>query len=162
MTSKTYQDVYVYIYIYIYTFIPIRVNCQTSNKGRPLQHRRLDISMITSSNGNIVRVTGPLCDEFTGHRWIPRKKSQWRGALMFSLICTWINGWVNNGEAGDLRSHRAHYDVTVMGRHIGDRDTLNTNLDGDYETSWDLNTNLNRACAKLGSKTEASIKVRNK
>ena len=41
-------------------------------------------------------------------------KSQWRGALMFSAICAWINGWVNNGEAGDLRHHRAHYDVTVM------------------------------------------------
>ena len=38
-------------------------------------------------------------------------KGQWRGALMFSLICTWINGWVNNGEAVDLRRHRAHYDV---------------------------------------------------
>ena len=40
-------------------------------------------------------------------------KGQWRGALMFSLICTRINGWVNNGEAGDLRRYRAHYDVTV-------------------------------------------------
>ena len=26
----------------------------------------------------------------------------------------WINGWVNNGEAGDLRRHRTHYDVTAM------------------------------------------------
>ena len=41
-------------------------------------------------------------------------KSQWRGALMFSLICAWINGWVNNCEAADLRRHRTHYDVTVM------------------------------------------------
>ena len=41
-------------------------------------------------------------------------KGQWRGAFMFSLICAWINGWVNNGEAGDLRCHRAHYDDTVM------------------------------------------------
>ena len=41
-------------------------------------------------------------------------KGQWRGALMFSLICTWINDWVNNREAGDLRRHRAHHDVTVM------------------------------------------------
>ena len=41
-------------------------------------------------------------------------KGQWRGALMFSLICAWINGWVNNGEAGDLRHHRAHYGVSVM------------------------------------------------
>ena len=41
-------------------------------------------------------------------------KGQWRGALMFSLICVWINGWVNNRETGDLRRYRAHYNVTVM------------------------------------------------
>ena len=41
-------------------------------------------------------------------------KGQWRGALVFSLICTRINGWVNNGEAGDLRRYRAHCDVIVM------------------------------------------------
>ena len=33
---------------------------------------------------------------------------------MFSLICAWINGLVNNGEAGDLRRHSAHFDVAVM------------------------------------------------
>ena len=33
---------------------------------------------------------------------------------MFSLICAWINGWANNGDAGDLRRHRAHHDVIVM------------------------------------------------
>ena len=31
-----------------------------------------------------------------------------------SLICVWINGWVNNRKAGDLRRYRAHYDVSVM------------------------------------------------
>ena len=41
-------------------------------------------------------------------------KGQWRGALMFSLISAWLNGRVDNREAGDLRRHRAHYDVTVM------------------------------------------------
>ena len=41
-------------------------------------------------------------------------KGLWRGALMFSLICAWTNGWVNNLVAGDLRRHRAHYDVIVM------------------------------------------------
>ena len=41
-------------------------------------------------------------------------KGQWRRALMFSLICARINGWVNNREAGDFRRHRAHYDVAVM------------------------------------------------
>ena len=40
-------------------------------------------------------------------------KGQWCRALMFSFICTWINGWVNNSEAGDLRCHSAHYDVIV-------------------------------------------------
>ena len=70
--------------------------------------------MMTSSNANIFRVTGPLCGEFTSHRWIPLTKQQWRGALMFSLICAWINVWVNNHEAGDLKRHGAHYDVIAM------------------------------------------------
>ena len=46
-------------------------------------------------------------------------KGQWRGALVFSLVCVWINGWVNNREAGDLRRHRTHYDVIVMQRCVG-------------------------------------------
>ena len=56
-----------------------------------------------SSNGNIFQVTG----EFPAH------KSQWHRALLFSLIYLWTNGWVNNRDAGGLRRHRAHYDVTV-------------------------------------------------
>ena len=41
-------------------------------------------------------------------------KGQWRGALIFSLICVWLNGCINNREAGDLRRYRAHYDVSVI------------------------------------------------
>ena len=41
-------------------------------------------------------------------------KGQWHGALLFSLTCTRINGWANNVEAGDLRRHRANYDVMIM------------------------------------------------
>ena len=67
------------------------------------------LSMMTSSNGDIFRVTGHLCGEFTGPH-----KGQWRGALMFSLICVWINVWVNNREADDLRRYRSHCDVIVM------------------------------------------------
>ena len=50
------------------------------------------------------------------HRWPVNSphKGQWRRALMFSLICAWINGWVNNREAGDLRRNRAHYDVILI------------------------------------------------
>ena len=47
------------------------------------------LRMMTWSNGNTFRVTGPLCGEFIAHRWIPRTKDQWRGALVFSLICAW-------------------------------------------------------------------------
>ena len=50
----------------------------------------------------------PFAGEFPAH------EGQWRGALMFSLILDWINNWVYNREAGDLRRHRAHYDVIVM------------------------------------------------
>ena len=41
-------------------------------------------------------------------------KGQRRGALMLSFIFVWINDWVNNREAGDLRRHRGHYGVNVM------------------------------------------------
>ena len=71
------------------------------------------VIMMTSSNRNIFRVTGPLWGEFTGHRWIPLK-SLWLEALMLLLICAWIHSLVSNREAGDLRPHRAHYDVIVM------------------------------------------------
>ena len=50
------------------------------------------------------------------HQW-PMDSShngQWHGAFMISLICAWTNGWGNNGDAGDLRRHPAHYDVTLM------------------------------------------------
>ena len=51
-----------------------------------------------------------------GIHWSPLNsphKGQWRGTLMFPLICAWTIGWVDNREAGDLGRHRAHYDVTV-------------------------------------------------
>ena len=66
--------------------------CQ--NRG----HCRL--RMMTSSNGNIFRVTGPLSPVNSPN------KGQWRGALMFSLICAWINDSVNNRKAGDQTSSR--------------------------------------------------------
>ena len=65
--------------------------------------------MMTSPNGSIFRVAGPL--------WSPVNsphKDKWRGALIFSLICARTKLWINNGGAGDLRHHSDHYDVTVM------------------------------------------------
>ena len=49
----------------------------------------------------------PVTGEFPAKRPVTR-------SLMFYLIWAWINGWVNNRKAGDLRGHRAHYDVIVM------------------------------------------------
>ena len=48
-------------------------------------------------------------------------KGQWRGALVFSLICAWINGRAYNRDADDLRCYRAHYDVTVMAGNCRDK-----------------------------------------
>ena len=59
----------------------------------------------------IFRVTGEGNSTINGE--FPYK-SQWRGAFVFSLICAWIKGWISNRDAGDLRRHHAHYDVTVM------------------------------------------------
>ena len=55
-------------------------------------------------------------------------KGQWRGALMFSLICTSTNGWANHRDDGDLRRHRAHYDVTVILSWHHDMQTLSALL----------------------------------
>ena len=74
--------------------------------------------MMTSPNGNIFRVTGPLCGEFTGHRWIPRTKASDAELWCFLWSALWINGCENNREAGNLRGHRSHYDVIViLGAH---------------------------------------------
>ena len=76
---------------------------------------RFERCMMTSSNGNTFRVTGLLCGEFTGCRWIPITKASdaelWR-FLWSAHAC--INDWTNTREAGGLRRHRAHYDVSVM------------------------------------------------
>ena len=65
---------------------------------------------MTSSNGNIFRVTG----------WIPLTRSSGAEIWWGFFICARINGWINNREAGDLRRNRAHHDVIVMLRNLPD------------------------------------------
>ena len=67
---------------------------------------------MTSSNGNIFPVTGPLYGELTGDRWIPHAKAS--DAELWCWYEPEKNGWVNSREAGDLRGRRVHYDVIVM------------------------------------------------
>ena len=70
----------------------------------PLRYRELFILMMTSSNGTFSALldlcvgNSPVTGEFPSQR---------------PVSLTWINGWVNNRKAGDLRRHRAHYDVIV-------------------------------------------------
>ena len=64
--------------------------------------------MMTSSNGNIFRVTGPLCGELTGPGEFPAQRPvTWSFDVFFDLRL--INDWENNREAGDLRRHRGRW-----------------------------------------------------
>ena len=128
-------------------------NLNESSNDMPLE---LSFTMMTSSNGNIFRSTVPLWGEFTGH--------QWRRALMFSFICAWTNDWANHRDAGDLRRHRACYDVTnailimaaiyparnVMDWHekkviLSERRWLNGGTDSHKLIHWPL-WDLNEIC----------------
>ena len=41
-------------------------------------------------------------------------KGQWRGALMFSLMCARTNGWAHNQDTGDFRRHGDHFDTIII------------------------------------------------
>ena len=73
---------------------------------------------MTSSNGNNFRFTGRLWGEITGRHWIPLTKASDTEFWCFLWSAPLTNGWANNGDAGDLRRHRAHYDVTVMNVYV--------------------------------------------
>ena len=89
--------------------------CKTISSAKRWPGEQKKNPMMTSSNGNIFRVSGHLCGEFTGHRWIHRTKASDAELWCFlSLISVWVYGWVNNREAGNLRRYRAYYDVIVM------------------------------------------------
>ena len=85
---------------------------------------------MTSSNGNIFRVTGLLCGKFTGHRWIPHRKAddvelecfllstseprvEWRGAWVFffylrlnqQLTKQWRRPWFETSSRSLWRHH---------------------------------------------------------
>ena len=70
--------------------------------------------MMMSSNGNIFRVTGPLWGESTGHRWISLTKTSGEELWSFWVFYLRLNQRLSKRDTGDLRRHRAHYDVTIM------------------------------------------------
>ena len=112
----------VYDSQYVFLFSRVIIFCLDQAPGRysyvgwymcrRFQPHFLAFALMTSSNGNISRVSGPLYGEFTGYRWLPFTKAS--DAELWCFLWS-INGCVNNHEAGDLRRHLTHYDVTVMG-----------------------------------------------
>ena len=91
----------------------------------------MKIDILLSVLTNNCKTNRPMHDEVIKWKHFPRywpfvrgihrlsvnspHKGQWRGALMIYLIYARINGWANDRDTGDLKSHRAHCDVTVMG-----------------------------------------------
>ena len=128
---KRFYCIYIYIYTYIYIYM---------NTGRKLQGWQDGIRSGRNFEGHVTyfpisrqgRPQYKFNDDVIKWKHFPRywpfvrgihrspvnstHKGQWRGALMFSSICAWINAWVNNRKTGDSRHHRAHYDVIVMFR----------------------------------------------
>ena len=79
------------------------------------------LNMMTSSNGNIFSVTGPLCGEFTGQRGIPRTKASDAEIWCFLWSAPWINDWVNNRKVvtGEFPAQKASNaaNVCIWWRH---------------------------------------------
>ena len=69
-------------------------------------------NMMTSSNGNITRVTGLLRGKFIGRRWLPLAKTS--DTELWCFLWSTPEQTVEQTIADDLRRHRAHYDVNVM------------------------------------------------
>ena len=65
------------IYLLHHCQVVFNKHCSTSKLCNPCYNtwRAMWHVMMTSLNGNLSRVTGPLCGEFTGHRWIPLTKA---------------------------------------------------------------------------------------
>ena len=76
---------------------------------------RIEISLLimTSSNENIFRVTGPCWENPPITGGFPSQRQVMQSFDVFFDLCL-NNGWANNRDAGDLRRHCAHNDLTVM------------------------------------------------
>ena len=78
-----------------------------------LKFMKVILIMMTSSNGNILRVTGPLCGEFTGPGEFPAQRPVTRSFDVFFDLHLGKR-LSKQPWAGDLRRHSGHYDVSVM------------------------------------------------
>ena len=107
--------IYVYICIYIYIYVTEVCSWGCPWKKSPL----VQVKACCRKHDEVIKWKHFLRYRpfVWGIHWSPVNsphKGQWRGALIFSLICVWTNGWVNYRGAGDLRRHSVHYDLIVM------------------------------------------------
>ena len=91
-------------------------------------------------------------------------KGQWRGVLMFSLSCVWTNGWVDNRDAGDLRCHCTHYDVTVRKepemQRLKDYANLMERFDNSHKTVVCLEYETDETVCRLRGTSNLTNKLR--
>ena len=130
--SEFYWQLYMTIIIESQRFGNVSGNCS-------IEYIPKGISMLVTPMGDMMWMCGPgdilngvRHDDVIKWKHFPRywpfvrgihrspvnsqHKGQWRRALMFLFFYLRPNNvWVNNCEAGDLRHHRAHHDVIVMG-----------------------------------------------
>ena len=71
-------------------------------------------TIMTPSNGNLSALLALWAGNSPATGEGETKASADAELWCFLWSASWINVWVNNCEAGDLRRHRAHYDVTVI------------------------------------------------
>ena len=123
--------------------------------------------MMTSSiNGNIFRVTGSLCGEFTGHRWIPHTKASDAEPDVFFDLCLhkrlskhsrrrWYETpsrslWRHYSDLGHLQSRQ--WVSSRPDRHLKDYYTLSPSAQSRF---W--NVKITRMCGTLNGKLQKRL-----
>ena len=101
---------FIYIYIYVFYFMLLSSSYRKQEPVAIVHGLHDDVSHQMETFSALLAI----CAGNSPVTVNSSHKGQRHGALKFSLIWAWINGSVNNREAGDWRRHRAHYDVTVM------------------------------------------------
>ena len=89
--SQRFAVLYVKIYLTIRRG-NVKLTVHVCKPAKLHSRRRQQWTMMMSSNGNIFRVNGPLCGEFTGDRWIPRTNASDADLWCF-LRCKQSWGW---------------------------------------------------------------------
>ena len=117
LSNRSFYDAIRYKYEYEYSFLVTEIASKLWN----IVCRAVHDTITGIQDGDIKWKHVPRYRPFVRGIYWSRvnfpNKAQWRGASIYSLICAWTNGWVNNRYAADFRRNRAHYDVTEMCHH---------------------------------------------